>query len=146
VSVNDRSFEVGLTIPLQPEFVGVVRLAVARVGSLMSFSYDEVEDIRLAVGEACTHAIDRLGDQEKQGHLLQLRCLGSSDRLAIEVQSPLVPGPAAAGPALPEAELGSMLVRILMDELTEEERPEEGLHILRMAKNLGASGELAATA
>ena len=28
----------------------------------MPFSYDEVEDVRLAVGEACTHAVERAGN------------------------------------------------------------------------------------
>ena len=32
------------------------------IASRMPFSYDEVEDVRLAVGEACTHAVERAGD------------------------------------------------------------------------------------
>ena len=52
---------VQLSIPCRPEYVGVARLAVLGIASRMPFSYDEVEDVRLAVGEACTHAVERAG-------------------------------------------------------------------------------------
>ena len=42
---------------LTPEFVRVVRLAVMGVASRMPFSYDDIEDIKLAVSEACNNAI-----------------------------------------------------------------------------------------
>ena len=43
---------VELTIPGRPENVGVARLVIAGIASGIGFSYDEVEDIKLAVGEA----------------------------------------------------------------------------------------------
>jgi anti-sigma regulatory factor (Ser/Thr protein kinase) len=46
-----------LTFPAQSEWVSVVRLATAGVASRMGFSYDEVEDIKLAIAEACNNAI-----------------------------------------------------------------------------------------
>ena len=51
--------QVELILPCRPEYVGVARLAVLGIASRMPFSYDEVEDVRLAVGEACTHALER---------------------------------------------------------------------------------------
>ena len=39
-----------------------MRLALLGVASRLPFSYDEVEDLRLAVGEACTYAVERAGD------------------------------------------------------------------------------------
>jgi anti-sigma regulatory factor (Ser/Thr protein kinase) len=128
-------FDVELAIPPRPEFVGVARLSVARVASLMPFSFDDVEDIRLAVGEACTRAIDRVrGAGAAPGAGIRLPCRGYPDRLEIEVRSPLVPAPP---PAASEEDLGSMLIQILMDELSEEERRDEGLHVIRMVKYIG---------
>ncbi len=46
-----------IQIPSSAEFVRVVRLAVLGVASRMPFSYDDVEDIKLAVSEACNNAI-----------------------------------------------------------------------------------------
>src|ERR1700693_1912257 len=58
VASSDGEAVVELRIPAKPEYVGVARLAILGVASRMRFSYDEVEDIRLAVGEACTTAVE----------------------------------------------------------------------------------------
>lgn len=46
-----------MQIPAQSEWVRVVRLATAGVTSRIGFSYEEIEDIKLAVTEACNNAI-----------------------------------------------------------------------------------------
>src|SRR5262249_31025251 len=104
-------------------------------------SYDEVEDIRLAVGEACTRSIDRLnGSQGDNGHAICLRCLIDSNRLTIEVRNPLVPAAPRPEPlpdvtgAVQEQDLSGVLIRILMDEVESEDVPEQGVQILRMVK------------
>jgi serine/threonine-protein kinase RsbW len=130
--------EVELTIPSRPEYVGVARLAILGVASRMRFSYDEVEDIRLAVGEACTRSIDRLNGAADD-HTINLRCLIDANRLTIEVRNPLVtppPKPATPDPTglPPEDNLSGVLIRILMDEVDTEERPGEGIYLLRMVK------------
>ncbi|MFN3647960.1 MAG: ATP-binding protein [Armatimonadota bacterium] len=130
--------EVSLSIPSRPEYVGVARLAILGVASRMRFSYDEVEDIRLAVGEACTRAIDRL-DGGPQEHAIDIRCLIDANRLTIEVRHPLIPStPPVEAPADPvnidPVELGGVLIRILMDEVETIDRAEEGVQLLRMVK------------
>lgn len=134
MSATEPLFEVDLKIPARPEFVGVARLSIARVASLMPFSFDEVEDIRLAVGEAATRSIDRL-DTEARRQSIGLKCQGYDDQLAIELRSPLAQFPPPRAPS-DEEDLGSMLVHILMDELNEEERPDEGVHVMRMVKQV----------
>jgi anti-sigma regulatory factor (Ser/Thr protein kinase) len=54
-SVGNRNIQI--QIPSSAEYVRVVRLAVLGVASRMPFSYDDVEDIKLAVSEACNNAI-----------------------------------------------------------------------------------------
>ncbi|NDC82116.1 anti-sigma B factor RsbW [bacterium] len=46
-----------IQIPAISDFVGVVRLAVSGVASRMQFSLDDIEDIKVAVSEACTNAV-----------------------------------------------------------------------------------------
>ena len=48
-----------LTFPCVAEYVSIARLAILGIASRLPLSYDEVEDVRLAVGEACTHAVER---------------------------------------------------------------------------------------
>lgn len=128
--------EVELNIPSRPEYVGVARLAILGVASRMRFSYDEVEDIRLAVGEACTRSIDRLNGGA-DSHAINLRCLIDANRLTIEVRNALTKAaPAPVEAEAPDAEKGlsDVLIRILMDEVDTEERPDEGIYLLRMVK------------
>jgi serine/threonine-protein kinase RsbW len=136
VSETKPLAEVELRIPSRPEYVGVARLAILGVASRMRFSYDEVEDIRLAVGEACTRSIDRLNGAA-DAQTIHLRCLIDANRLTIEVRNDLVEAPPRETPPdllNPEAELGGVLIRILMDEVHTEDRSDEGVHLMRMVK------------
>ena len=117
---------VHLTIPCRPEYVGVARLAVLGIASRMPFSYDEVEDVRLAVGEACTHAVERAG-----GALATIRVTStvSPHALRIEIMDDIAEGDIAApseeAQLLEEAGvdqqgLGALLMEILVDEVSIE--------------------------
>lgn len=45
--------QVRLTLPASPDYLRFARLTAASLASLLAFSYDEVEDLRLAVDEVC---------------------------------------------------------------------------------------------
>ena len=47
-----------LTIPAVLAYVRLPRVAIAGLATRSGFSYDEVEDLRLAVGEACQVLLD----------------------------------------------------------------------------------------
>ena len=130
---------VELTIPGRPEYVGVARLASLGVASRMRFSYDEVEDIRLAVGEACTTAIERAGSASVSTPEVRVRCLIDPSRLVVEV-SDNAPVAAEQEPAvvpesvLEERSLGGVLIRILMDDVQTIRDPHTGRNVVRMIK------------
>ena len=50
----DAPDEVVLTPPAAPEFVRLARLTCAGLATRIGMGYDEVEDLRIAVGEACS--------------------------------------------------------------------------------------------
>ncbi|HEU5151808.1 MAG TPA: ATP-binding protein [Iamia sp.] len=50
----DAPDEVVLTLPAAPEFVRLARLTCAGLATRIGMGYDEVEDLRIAVGEACS--------------------------------------------------------------------------------------------
>src|SRR6185369_17268740 len=90
VSTSQPEATVELSIPSRPEYVGVARLAILGVASRMRFSYDEVEDIRLAVGEACTSVLDRIEGQA-DAPPIRIRCLIDPGRLTVEVSDSVPP-------------------------------------------------------
>ena len=49
--------EVTVTVPARPEFVHVLRSVVATVAARADLTYDEIDDLRLAVDEACAQLL-----------------------------------------------------------------------------------------
>jgi serine/threonine-protein kinase RsbW len=133
-----------LSFPCSPEYVGTARLTILGVASRMGFTYDQVEDIRLAVGEACANAIERSGYTAgtSTATLLTLRCHVEASRLIVEIEDT---GPSVEGAPAAEAvdtdrpaseiegmngqELGALLMEILVDEVTIESLPGGGTRV-----------------
>ncbi|HET7579589.1 MAG TPA: anti-sigma B factor RsbW [Bacillales bacterium] len=56
-----------MTVPAKAEYVGVVRLTASGVANRIGFTYDEIEDIKVAVSEACTNAVNHAYKDETEG-------------------------------------------------------------------------------
>ena len=129
------SNQVELILPCRPEYVGVARLAVLGIASRMPFSYDEVEDVRLAVGEACTHAVERASRlpgraPTNEGHgSIVITSRISATELTIEVADDIPALPAGtpsisddADSDLDKTGLGALLMEILVDSVQIDSR------------------------
>ena len=115
---SNSSSCVELTIPCKPEYVGVARLAILGVASRMRFSYDEVEDVRLAVGEACTTSVDWAERNGKTASRITLRSEVLSEKLIVEVFDEA--GKRGDGNRTDDSEpeaLGALLITLLVDEV-----------------------------
>ncbi|RAL22043.1 anti-sigma B factor RsbW [Thermoflavimicrobium daqui] len=135
---------IDLTIPAKPDFVGIVRLLVSGIANRMGFSYDDIEDLKLAVSEACTNAVDHAysgGDGD-----IEVNCNLFGDRLEINVidrghsfdvnEVEQRTGPIGFEPsmnALRERGLGIYLMKTLMDDV--EIKGDNGV-IVKLTKHL----------
>ncbi|MBS4175497.1 anti-sigma B factor RsbW [Bacillus sp. FJAT-49736] len=46
-----------MKIPAKPDYVGVIRLTLSGIASRMGFDYEIIEDLKIAVSEAITNAV-----------------------------------------------------------------------------------------
>ncbi len=125
---------VEVTIPPKAEFVSVARLTAATVAARQSFTYDEIEDLKIAVSEACT-ALILAGTG---GAPLALRFTLEGDLLEIRIETggpgiELDAGAARTTQPLNEARLGVFLMQCLVDEVDVRKR-EQGKAELRLIK------------
>lgn len=128
---------VELRIPCKAEWVALARLSVAAVASRLHFSIDEIEDIKLAVAEACTNAIQHAHGSPS----IEIRCEADGDGLRIHVADFGRAGRMdSVRPADEEVDrvggLGIFLIRSLMDEVTYDAGQDEGGTRLVMSKKL----------
>lgn len=55
--MNESVDLIEMKIPAKPEYVGIIRLTLSGVASRMGYVYEEIEDLKIAVSEACTNAV-----------------------------------------------------------------------------------------
>ena len=58
-----------MKVPAKAEYVGVIRLSVSGIGSRMGFSYEDIEDLKVAISEAMTNVVTHAYEQEEEGEI-----------------------------------------------------------------------------
>ena len=100
------SEEVRLAVPALPEYVRLARLTAAGLASRLGFSYDEVEDLRIAVDELCYLLV---GPDGRDGSI--------SLTYAMEGDSLVIVGQGVSGPRPAEfADLSEQILAAIVDE------------------------------
>jgi len=140
--------QVELRLPNRPEFVAVARLAVSAVACRMNFDIEAIEDIKVAVGEACNNAIEHGCPASSGSEMIILRCDLEEGALAITVRDSgdgFDPATAtrqrpSGTVTLSERGLGMLLIESLMDEVDFSSSPGDGTQV-RMVKRLRTTEE-----
>lgn len=84
MGIKEAGDLVELTIPARVEYIGVARLLVSGVANRAGLAYDEIEDVKLAVAEACTNAIYHAYGSKGDG-TVRILCTIYPDRLQIQI-------------------------------------------------------------
>lgn len=138
METNGEPAVVELKIPCKPEYVGVARLALLGVASRMRFSYDQVEDVRLAVGEACTTAVEWATKNGRQNTDIVVRSLITDNKLTVDIidTAGIREDDANSQDREPDTQsLGALLITLLVDEVTIT--PHDGGTHVKMVKYAG---------
>jgi serine/threonine-protein kinase RsbW len=128
--------QVELRIPRSCEFVRVARKTAGALAHQLQFTLHEVYDIELAVGEACTNAVEHVGEQcpeilvrfsvDEQALVMEVIDRGPGfdpeHTPAVNVQDETIGG------------LGLLVIRSLMDELEVKCDSSAGGACVRMVK------------
>lgn len=116
-----------LELPAQPAFVGVARSVVAAVASTLDgIDDDRLEDLRVAVSEACTNAVETHRRDAVDDRVV-VRCTATAEHLAVRIEDrgdgfspanvPSPPEPESL-PSSAERGWGLQLIEALVDEVT----------------------------
>ena len=127
-----------LRIPGKPEYVGTVRMAIAHVAVHVGFDIEAIDDIKVAVSEACTNIIRHSHNHTDYSYDIIIEC--EEKKLAITVKDygsgfetgeyiEPVPGETRG------SGMGIFIVKALMDEVDIQSEIGVGTNI-RMTKYL----------
>jgi serine/threonine-protein kinase RsbW len=121
--VEPLDSDVRLTLPARPENVAVVRHVLGAFAEALRLPVDVVEDVRLAVTEACTNVVRHAYDGVEPGSLeIVIRPTGDVlDVIVSDRGRGIGPSPDTAGPGL-----GLPLIAALVDSLEIQHAPRAG--------------------
>jgi serine/threonine-protein kinase RsbW len=138
--VTDEAYgRVDVTIPARAEWVAVARLTVAAVASRLQFSVEDIEDVKLAIAEACTNSIQHGGPSDTIA--ISCEVTGSELRITVRDQGQGVRLGSVGETGFKEdgrtEELGVFLIRALMDSVEYRVDAREGTELV-MIKRVAA--------
>lgn len=58
-----------MRFPAKAEYVGVIRLSVSGIANRMGFSYEDIEDLKVAMSEAITNAVEHAYQKDDAGEI-----------------------------------------------------------------------------
>jgi len=137
-----RENVVTLNLPATSEYVSVARLTVSGMATRLNFSVEDIEDIKIAVSEACTNAVQHAYEDTKKVGRIELTLTLYEDQIEISVKdfgTGFNVGMLGSDEQKKRSEeklglgLGLTFIKNLMDEVEIKTTPQEGTTI-RMSK------------
>jgi serine/threonine-protein kinase RsbW len=121
--------DVRLVVPAAPEYLRLVRLTAAGLASRLGFTFDEVEDLRIAVDELCFHLLGEPDDGHEPpdgDRTMDLTYSAGPDSITITGRTGL------SGPVPEASELSEQILDALVDEHAVS--GEDGMITFRLKK------------
>lgn len=125
-----------MEISSNPEYVGIIRLTTSGIANKVGFCLEDIEDLKVAISEACTNAIKHSLDDRfiiifnilENGLTIEIIDEGQGYDIS-SVSQPSLDN-------LQESGMGLFIIQSLMDDVTIKSQEGKGTRI-RMTKYLG---------
>ena len=125
-----------MEIPANPDYVSILRLTTSGIANKLGFSMDDIEDMKVAVSEACSNAVKHSEDNKVSINFnllnngIQIEIIDNGKGYDVDaIETPDLSNPKEGG-------LGLFIIQTLMDEVDIESRGNQGTTI-KMTKYLG---------
>lgn len=147
--MNSDVQRVTLNLPASAEYVDIVRLNLYGIASKMGFSYEEIEDMKVAVSEACNNSV--LYAYSQEGGMVEVLFQVTSESLSITVRDEgesfdsmgTVGNRTLHDKDLSEVQIGGLgfyLMEALMDEVSVTNQAGKGTEVT-LTKRIARSEE-----
>lgn len=82
LNVNEND-NIKISIPNKPEFVSVVRLTTSAIANRIGFNIEEIDDIKVAIAEACTIMLENKSEENN----IDIEYILESNKITIVVRN-----------------------------------------------------------
>ena len=134
---------VRLTMPAKPEYLILVRLALAGIARQVPMSESVLADLKLAVTEVCGNAVRHAYGDEPGGVRIVFDVSPETIDVTVEddgqgVDLEELPDTIHVGEEPVEAGMGFAIIRAVVDDLSVDGRPGASGTVVRLRKRLSA--------
>lgn len=98
-------------VPSKPDYISMARLSTSCVGNNIGLNIDEIEDIKVSIGEACINSLSITNDKSITieflllDNKLEIKVSGVKENVPNDIEEKQ------------ERELGILIIKSLMDEV-----------------------------
>lgn len=142
-----QRFQSELKVPAHLEFIPVAKRVAASLGSLLGFSIEEIDELCIAVAQACDNTIEAAQDAWGAGATLKLAYSSTDRGIAVDVEAVAPTSPQALPVARParrgqdeaaeaQRRLARDMISLFVDDYRQQVEPTRGQIRFRMVKYL----------
>ena len=99
-----------IEVPRKGDYISLVRLTTSSIAHSLKFNVEEIEDIKVCVGEACVNVIN---NKDKSEDNIEIEYILSKGELKIRIKNVI----SKVSDDNRELELGLLIIRSLMDQV-----------------------------
>ncbi len=107
----NSSEQIKLTLPVNAAYVSAARLTASSVANRLNFDIEEIEDIKVAVSEACTYIIKKHSSDKERNFKIEFTLSKDNITISLSVDN-------EENIKIDKEEMSLLVIKALMDNTT----------------------------